>query len=251
MKISNPYVYKVTEKLTGKFYIGKKVAKNKEGYFPVIGEEYFTSSSNTEFKKHFEEKPDDFICEIIKYGTNVEDTSFFESEEIYKEKDNPLILNRAIPGEFKGGSLQFIYDDKWKEAIKEGHKEIYKDKNSEKYKKMVETNRKIGEKVKQRNALLTQEEKNKIYGHKQTSETKKKISEASKKMWEKDPERNLIKKVIQKRTENGWHSNKGLVYPYKFMWISNGKETTRIKETDEIPDGWTKGRKIVKDEDKK
>ena len=30
-KIDKPYVYKVIEKDTGKFYIGKKVAKNKSG----------------------------------------------------------------------------------------------------------------------------------------------------------------------------------------------------------------------------
>lgn len=143
----------------------------------------------------------------------------------------------------KGGSLKFIYDDKWLEAVKKGHKDMYKDKNSEKYKKMVECNKKIGKKIKERNSKLTEEERLKIYSHEHTEETKKKISEASKKMWEKDPERNLIKKVIKKRSENGWHSNKGLKYPYKFKWITNGKKDTRIKKTDEIPEGWHKGRK--------
>lgn len=241
MKINRPYVYKVTEKSTGKFYIGKKVAKNKDGNYPMIGEEYFTSSTNNEFRKNFKNHPEDFLCEIIKYGTNIEDTSFFESEEIYKEKGNPLIINRAIPGEAQGGSLQFIYDDKWLEAVKEGHLKAYEDKNGEKYKILVEANKKSGQERKEKNKLLTEEERKKFH-HKQTEEAKKKISEASKRRWKNEPSRETIKKSIKTRSERGWHSNKGLVYPYKFIWISNGNKTTRIKETDEIPEGWHKGR---------
>lgn len=249
MKITNPYVYKVIEKATGKFYIGKKVAKNEEGYYPMIGEEYFTSSTNKEFRDNFKANPDEYICEIIRVGTNVEDTSNMESEEIIKEKGNPLMLNRAIPGNSKGGSLQFVYDDKWLQAITEGHKKAYEDKDGEKYKAMLERNREIGKRVKEKNALLTEKERLEIYGHKQNEETRKKISEASKRMWERDPDRKLIKKVLKKRAENGWHSNKGLKYPYKFIWITNGEKNTRIKETDQIPEGWYRGITKAHEED--
>lgn len=50
MKIEYPYVYKVTEKSTGKFYIGKKVSKDKKDYYPMIGEEYFTSSTDNDLR---------------------------------------------------------------------------------------------------------------------------------------------------------------------------------------------------------
>ena len=241
-KIDKPYVYKVIEKDTGRFYIGKKVAKNKEGYYPMIGEEYFTSSTNKEFKNKFQKHPEKFICEILKYGTDIKDTSIFESEEIIKEKDNPLILNRAIPGEANGGSLQFVYDDKWLEAITKGHRKAYADKNSKQYKDMIARNKLIGERAKKKYASMTPEERKEIFNHKQTEDTKKKISDASKKMWEKDPERNLMKQILNKRTKNGWHSNKGIVYPFKFLWINDGKRSIRIKEADEIPEGWKKGR---------
>jgi hypothetical protein len=33
---------------------------------------------------------------------------------------------------------------------------------------------------------------------------------------------------------------------YGTMWITNGKDNKKIKKTDVIPDGWNKGRKIIK-----
>ena len=46
-KSFTPYVYRVTNKITGQFYVGSKIAKGE------IGVDYFTSSTNKEFRNDF------------------------------------------------------------------------------------------------------------------------------------------------------------------------------------------------------
>lgn len=84
-----PYVYKVTNLTTGEFYIGMKITPGE------IGVDYFTSSTNKEFKSDFKKNPQNYLCEKLFTG-NQADVVLKESELIYNSKDNPLILNKAF-----------------------------------------------------------------------------------------------------------------------------------------------------------
>ena len=61
-----PYIYKVTDKVTGEFYIGSQ-CRGK-----VIGKNYFTSSKNKIFKNKFKSNPAQFEIKIIGTFTNPE-----------------------------------------------------------------------------------------------------------------------------------------------------------------------------------
>lgn len=84
-----PYVYKVTNPTTGEFYIGMKITPGE------IGVDYFTSSTNKEFKSDFKKNPQNYLCEKLFIG-NQADVVLKESELIYNSKDSPLILNKAF-----------------------------------------------------------------------------------------------------------------------------------------------------------
>ena len=51
----NNYIYKITDKVTGQFYIGSQ-CRDK-----IIGINYFTSYHNKEFKSKFKSNPGFFI----------------------------------------------------------------------------------------------------------------------------------------------------------------------------------------------
>ena len=94
-----PYVYKVTNIITGQFYIGMKVTPGE------IGIDYFTSSTNKEFKSDFKKNPTKYFCEKLFMGDQQE-VALKESELISTYKDDPLILNKA----FNNNHLYIIAD---------------------------------------------------------------------------------------------------------------------------------------------
>lgn len=84
-----PYVYRVTNKITGQFYIGMKVSPGE------IGVDYFTSSTNKAFKQDFKENTCNYICEKLVEST---DKGYIAEQEAYFIKENfnnNLCLNLA------------------------------------------------------------------------------------------------------------------------------------------------------------
>jgi hypothetical protein len=84
-----PYVYILTHKQTGQFYIGYRFA-NKVPSSEDMGKLYFTSSNLV--------KPcfNDFNISIIAEFFNKEDAYLFEQQLIKDSWSNPLILNRRF-----------------------------------------------------------------------------------------------------------------------------------------------------------
>ena len=89
-----PYVYKVTNKITKQFYIGMK-AVSSAWTGTEIGVDYFTSSSNSEFREDFKKNPQNYLCEKLFEG-DLEDVEKFEGDLIRELRYDPLILNRAF-----------------------------------------------------------------------------------------------------------------------------------------------------------
>ena len=83
-----PYIYKVTDKVTGEFYIGSQ-CRGK-----VIGKNYFTSSKNKIFKNKFKSNPAQFEIKIIGTFTNPESCVLQENIFIKFYIKNPLCLNK-------------------------------------------------------------------------------------------------------------------------------------------------------------
>lgn len=83
-----PYIYKVTDKVTGEFYIGSQ-CRGK-----VIGKNYFTSSKNKIFKNKFKSNPAQFEIKIIGTFTDPESCVLQENIFIKFYIKNPLCLNK-------------------------------------------------------------------------------------------------------------------------------------------------------------
>jgi hypothetical protein len=90
------YVYKVTDKRTGKYYIGSKTTLNKDNYY--IGYNYFTSSTDTEFVEDFKKNTAKYKHEVLKYFTNKQECLDYEADLIEdawnNDKDN--LINRGF-----------------------------------------------------------------------------------------------------------------------------------------------------------
>ena len=84
-----PYIYKVTDKVTGEFYIGSQC----RGL--VIGKNYFTSSFNKSFRNKFQTSPSLFEIRII--GTFTDSVSCILQENIFiKENIKGINLITSI-----------------------------------------------------------------------------------------------------------------------------------------------------------
>lgn len=92
------YVYKITEKETNRFYIGKRTSKNccAEDDF---GKTYFTSArANSWIRDSLKNEPENWIVEFLHRNVESEERlSELECIEIDKEWENPLLLNGFNP----------------------------------------------------------------------------------------------------------------------------------------------------------
>ena len=55
-----------------------------------IGIDYFTSSSNLEFRKDFQEHPESYLCEKLFKSENLQEVLDFEADKILENKGNEL-----------------------------------------------------------------------------------------------------------------------------------------------------------------
>ncbi len=201
-------VYKITNKINGKIYIGVHKTKDKNDSYLGSG-----TLIKLAIKKY---GINNFLKEII-YEASSEEEMFnkeYELVEIGKHSYNLMEGGRGKGDGFYNGNAtktrlemlkdEFIKED-WSKRISRGLKEKYKN-NSDFYNKIVERRR---EYLKEHGAYI------------HTEESKNKISNS------------LKGKCIGRKNSN-----------YGNMWITTGKENKLIKKTDAIPNGWIKGRKI-------
>ena len=216
-------VYKVTNEITGKIYIGcHKTSDLNDTYMgsgkylrhsiDKHGIENFTKeilfvydNPSDMFAKEAELVTADFIAEENTYNLKVGGQGGFD-----------YINHAGLNGTEKGvitrkQLLETDWLDYWRHRQKQGIASMSNDKRESQKRRRVETMRKkYGD-----HAFKT------FLGKTHSTDTKKKISEA-----------NQI-------TSAGKNNSQ-----YGTMWITNGSENQKIKRIDTIPEGWEKGRTL-------
>lgn len=196
----NNYIYKVTDKVTGQFYIGSQCRSLQ------IGVNYFTSSSDKIFKSKFKTNPSQFNIKII--GVFADPYSCVLQENIFIKDNikNPLCINRSY---IIGNKIQFNKSGipnsiEAKKRISEAHKGIlFSNKHKENISKAKkgticseETKKKISKSnkghipynkgkpisvdIKNKLSEINNGKNNPFYGKTHSLETRKKISEIHK-----------------------------------------------------------------------
>ena len=214
-------IYKTTNLLNGKIYIGKHTTTNKEDNYLGSGIKLINA-----IKKYGREN---FKKEILIECKSEEELALKESEivteEFCKRKDVYNICSGGyggylnIKGE-KGCNLNEISRNYWKSLSKEKLNE-HIDKMRAGFYKYYNAHKEEFT-IRSRNYIIEYNKSHKIKKH--TEETKQKLSELGKKRYkDKNP-------------------------MYEKMWIYNveTKVNKCISKTDIIPTGWTKGRIIKK-----
>lgn len=180
MNYKRPYIYKVTDRENGEFYIGSQ-CRGK-----IIGMNYFTSSCNKEFKNKFKSNPCLFDIKIV--GLFTDATACILQENIFVRDNikNPLCLNMNY---IIGEKVQFSNAGrKFSEEHLRKMSEVQKGKHLSE-----ETKRKIGEASKGNKYNL---------GRHPSIETRKKLSEVAKgnKSWTGKHHSEETKKKIREKT---------------------------------------------------
>lgn len=204
-------IYKITNLLNGKIYIGKHQTKD-------LNDGYMGSGKNLKraISKHGIKN---FEKEILFIFDNVKDMNDKEAEIVNEEfilKENTY--NICVGGQ---GGFSYLNNEYWVgEKLEKRRKDVAK--------KLKENeNCAIGGKKTGSKNMSTAHKEGKIRydtfsGKTHTDETKSKISMA-----------NSTNRFGDKNSQFGT------------MWITNGKENKKIKKDNEnIPEGWYKGRKI-------
>ena len=198
-------IYKTTNVVNGKFYIGKHQTKN-------IKDNYLGSGKRLKFaiKKYGIEnfhKEILFVCESEKHMNTL--------EKILVVPDPELNYNLCDGG--KGG---FGYINSKLNLTEVRIKNLQKTRSSETIKKATSHSSETMKRS-HKEGKITHDRKT-FLGKKHTEETKQKIKDA------------------RKNKASGIYNSQ-----YGTCWITNGKENKKIKkDTNLIPDGWYKGRKI-------
>lgn len=133
------YVYRLTHKIDGHFYIGYRYRNVKLKLTPEndLGVIYFTSSKYIN-KNNFS----DYHAEILFKSNSSNEAYDVESKLIQESWDNPLLLNRSFQ---KNGNLRFKITkegsdklsklNKNKKWYNNGTKEVFSNNNSDNFKK--------------------------------------------------------------------------------------------------------------------
>lgn len=184
----NNYIYKVTDKVTGCFYIGSQCQGK------IIGVNYFTSSRNKEFRNKFKTNPSQFEIKIIGVFADAEACILQENIFIKDNIKNHLCINRHY---VIGGKIQFSRTD-----LKHSQESRQKISLARKGKCLSEeTKRKMDEARKN----MTKEERKKISdkiskgnkGKKRSEETKRKIALA--KIGHPSPVKGMVLETLRKK----------------------------------------------------
>ena len=140
-----PYIYKITNKDTKEFYIGSQCSGK------IIGKNYFTSSSNNEFRQDFKLNVHKYLIEILKEFDNSLECIKEENILIKENFNNPLIINKAYNcGEHLFTTVKYSSNEERTRANKESDKRYYisHKKEIKKYqKKWLEKNKEHYKKI--------------------------------------------------------------------------------------------------------
>lgn len=203
-------IYKITNKIDGKFYIGSHKTKKLDDEYMGSGKyllaaqkkygiENFTKdilfvfdNSKEMYDKEAEIVNEEFLITENTYNLKKGGFGGWDHENLNSEKQR----NKCIKGNLKQKSL-VVNDPSWKGREKQ---------------------RECGSKNLKKAHIEGKIKYNTFTGKKHTEETKQKISE-----------KNKIKQTGQNNSQFGT------------MWITNNIENKKIKKSDLIPEGWKKG----------
>lgn len=203
------YIYKTTCKVTGNFYVGMHSTDELEDGYLGSGIKLWHS-----IRKHGKENHE---REILEFLTD-RDSLRLREKEIVNEQflENPKCMNLTTGGH--GG-----FDLSYNECVKNGAKGLAAQKwlkeNDPEWVERRRKNASIGNKKRIQNGFVPK------------GNTEYKWSEET---------RNRITKT---RGENK-HQQGDKNSQHGTCWITNGTENKKIKRTDELPSGWSYGRKI-------
>jgi len=205
------YIYKTTCKVTDKFYVGMHSTDNLEDGYMGSGKRLWYS-----IRKHGKENHEREIIEFLPNRSSLKS----REKEIVNEQflEDPMCMNLQIGG--GGGWCSEEHRLKNLKAMSKG--------GNEKQKILWETNQEWSEAQKEKRKAnwkdpLIVEKMLKglnFAGRTHSEETKQKIREKA------------SQKVGDKNSQHGT------------CWITNGIKNKKIKRTDELPSGWSYGRKI-------
>lgn len=199
-------IYKITNNFNGKCYIGKHQTKHLDDGYMGSGK-LITRA----IKKYGREN---FTKEILHIFDNEEEMNLKEKELVVVSEDSYNLCDGGKGGfsyinvNNLGGTLGWKHTEKSLNNLK---------KSRAKQTFTEETRKKLSISTKKR----FHNKKGTFWGKKHSSESKQKIGSA-----------------------NSLHQSKENNSQYGTIWITNGTQNKKIKKTDTIPDGWTKGRKI-------
>lgn len=207
------FIYKTTNLLNGKYYIGLHSTNNLEDGYMGYGRRLRYS--------------------INKYGKDNHKVEILEfcndRQELYLREEEIVNLNEIAKKEcmnlcIGGVSAGFIDEEHRKKCSKAGNEAfLYKLHNDEKFRE------RISKETSETNKRLIKEGKLKVPTYDWTD---KKHSEETK------------KKISEKKKDSGTGKTNS---QYGTCWITNGTEVKKIKKEDLdswLKDGWSRGRKI-------
>jgi hypothetical protein len=206
-------VYKITNTINNKIYIGCHKTKDKN-------DNYFGSGKylKNAIKKYGIEN---FTKDIIFEASSAEEM-FEKEKELVEIGPNSYNLKSGGFGGFDFINKKLTSEDR-KRVGKLGNIALRKRLNEEpEFRKwFIERNRENTKRLHQEGKIKNWSETYSWLGKKHKEESKKKIGKAN--------------SIHQKGSGNS---------QYGTMWITNGSNSIRIKKNDEIPNGWKKGRVI-------
>ena len=203
------YIYKTTNKINGKFYVGMHSTNN-------LNDGYLGSGKRLRRSIH-KNGVENFNIEYLEFFDTRTDLVNREKELVNEDllKD-PMCMNLKPGGE--GGFMNEIHREKF---FKIALSDNINKKRSKKGALITHTKRKndLDFDKKWRESLSKGLKGNTIWlGKKHSEETKRKISEIAK------------QRIGDKNSQ------------YGTCWITNGVENKKIKKSQPIPNGWVKGR---------
>ena len=204
------YIYKTTNVINGKYYIGMHSTDNLNDGYMGSGKRLWNS-----IKYHGKEN---HVCEILEYCKDRKELIKREGEIV-----NEQLLNEDLCMNLRTGGTGGVRDEEHmmkavKAAAKSTNQKRWVDNRDENIKKQSDKFKKYWEEGK---FIKVGKEINDFTGKKHSKETKKKISESLK--------------------GQGSGSNNS---QFGSCWITNEKENKKIMRGDLIPEGWRLGRKM-------
>ena len=204
------YIYKTTCTINGKFYIGMHSTDNLDDGYMGSGKRLKRSLNKHGIENHTKE-----ILEFL----DDRDSLTKRELEIVNEQCllDPLCMNLQLGGGggFKNEEHKLKFQSSGVNASKVKMHELRKDPDwMKKYTKAISEGVKLAVKENRLNSKT-------FLGKKHSEETKMKMSDKAK------------QRIGSKNSQFGT------------IWITNGKENKKIKKDEKIPEGWSKGRKLI------